>query len=462
MKKMSRRTFLKTSAAGAASLAALSVAMPSIASSASPNSKLSIAFIGVWGQARETMNGMKDEQFYAFCDVNESNIARADKVYSKMKAKHFTDYRKMLEEVSDKIDAVVVSTPDHTHAPASIMAMKMGKHCYCEKPLAHSVWEARQMQLVAADKNLVTQLGTQPNSYDNYYQVVEFVKSGLIGEVKEVHVWTKTGDATGYVVGVGGVKDVGMPLGNGWGQVPTQKLPPAMPVPKDLDWDLWIGTAQSVPYNTCYVPANWRRWWAFGSGQLGDFGCHYMNLPFWALDLTDCRTVEAKGPAVNPYACPEWLRVKYTFPARRNFPACDFYWYDGHEIPEIDEICKKHGVPIASSGILFVGSQGCIFANYRKHDLYPLEKFRDFKPTPPWIPRSIGHYAEFVAACKENDPSLAKCPFSYAGRLTESVLLGNVAYRSGKKLCWDPQHLTTNNAQADAFIKPAYRKGWEF
>ncbi len=459
MKKVSRRTFLK---AGAASLTALSVQIPSIASSASPNSKLNLAFIGVWGQARETMRGMKEEQFYAFCDVSSKNLDLAAKAYPQMKARSYSDYRKMLEEISDKIDAVVVSTPDHTHAPASIAAMKLGKHCYCEKPLAHSVWEARQMQLIAADKRLVTQLGTQPNSYNNYYQVVEYIQSGLIGEVKEVHVWTKTGDATGYVAGVGGVKDVGMPLGVGWGQDPSQKLPAPMPVPAELNWDLWLGTSNFVPYNLCYVPANWRRWWAFGSGQLGDFGCHYMNLPFWALDLTDCRTVEASGPAVNPFACPEWLRVKFTFAARRNFPACDLYWYDGHDIPEIDEICVKNGVPTASSGILFIGSRGCLFANYQKHDLFPKEKFTNFKPAAPWIPRSPGHYAEFIDGCKANDPSLAKCPFAYGGRLTESVLLGLVSYRSGKKLHWDPQHLTTGISSADALLKPAYRKGWEF
>ncbi len=458
--KITRRSFIHRSAAAVAGTWAISnLSAPAIASSANINSKLNLAFIGVWGQARATMNEMKDEKYLAFSDVKAQNLDSAGQLYPG--AKHYADYRKMLEENEKNIDAVIVSTPDHTHAPASVMAMRMGKHCYCEKPLAHNLYECRLMQTISCEKKLVTQMGTQPNAYPNYYDVVELVKGGTIGTVREVYVWTKTGNTTGYVKGVGGDIEVGMPLGNGWGQTANQVLPPEQPVPEGLNWDLWVGSTPFVPYNKCYVPANWRRWWAFGSGQLGDFGCHFMNLPFWALDLTDCSTVEAWGPKVNPYACPESLKVKYTFRARRNFPACTFYWFDGNQIPEIDALLKKYNINNYGNGILFIGSRGLLYANYNKCELYPKDKFQGYTKPESWIPRSESHYKEFLEGCRNNDPSLTKCPFSYAGRLTETVLLGTVAYRSGKKLQWDPVNLTTNEPEANKFIKPAYRQGWE-
>ncbi|MDD3585558.1 MAG: Gfo/Idh/MocA family oxidoreductase [Thermoguttaceae bacterium] len=436
-RSMSRRQFLHTAALGSVAISAF--ATPAICSSKSPNSKLSLAFIGVGGQARSTMGQMKDENYYALCDVSKLNLDKAAAKWPD--AKKFADYREMLAKDADKIDVVVVSTPDHTHAPASIAAMKLKKHCYCEKPLAHNLGECRAMQDTARKNKLVTQLGTQPNAFENYYKVVEWIQSGIIGEVREVHVWTQTGDATGYVVGVGGTKDVGIPLGTGWGQRADQPLPTGQAVPETLNWDLWLGTAQTLPYHPCYVPANWRRWWAFGSGQLGDFGCHFMNLPFWALNLTDCRTVEAWGPKVNPYACPEYLKVRYTFPIRRNFPACTLTWYDGANLPEVDSLLAKYKIPAKRNGMLFVGNDGVLFANYQEHEVYPIDKFQKaFKPSP-WIPRSKSHYTEFLNACRENDPSMTKCPFSYGGRLTETILLGTISYRTGKKLTWDADNL---------------------
>ncbi|MBE6428192.1 MAG: Gfo/Idh/MocA family oxidoreductase [Planctomycetaceae bacterium] len=319
---LSRRNFLRASAlstiSAAAALKTGSVAIPAFCQTANANEKLNLAFIGVWGQARETMSQMKAENFYAFCDVDERRLGMASKVYPG--TKNYLDYRKMLEELDDKIDAVVVSTPDHSHAPASVMAMKMKKHCYCEKPLAHEVYEARRMANVAAEMKVATQMGTQPNSWPNYYETEEIVKSGAIGKIKEVHVWTCTGNTTGYVKGVGGNVDVGMALGNGWGQPSSQEKPGEQPIPQGLDWDLWVGPAKFMPYNECFVPANWRRWWNFGSGQLGDFGCHYMNLPIRTLQLLNAKTISAQGPAVNPYACPEWLRVQYTSTPRTSSP----------------------------------------------------------------------------------------------------------------------------------------------
>ncbi|MDO4571211.1 MAG: Gfo/Idh/MocA family oxidoreductase [Planctomycetia bacterium] len=456
MKKSNRRQFLRRSAtasiAAIAGLRSLSVAAPAFCSNAAPNEKLNLAFVGVWGQARTTMGEMQGENFYALCDVDENRLGKAAQNWSD--AKKFNDYRKMLETLDDKIDAVVVSTPDHSHAAPSVQAMRMKKHCYCEKPLAHDVRECRVMQDVAAEMKVATQMGTQPNSWPNYYETEELVKSGAIGTVSEVHVWTQTGDATGYIQGVGGKKDVGIPLGVGWGMRPDQMLPEGQPIPQGLDWDLWLGPAEAVPYHDCFFPGNWRRWWRFGSGQLGNFGCHYMNLPVRTLGLLNCRTVEAWGPAVNSFACPEYLRVKY------EFPNCTLWWYDGASLPELAVVLNKYQIPAKKSGILFVGSEGCLYANYTEHILYPEAQYADFKAPEPFIPRSVGHYKEFLDACKANDPKLARCPFSYAGRLTETALLGTLAYRTGEKLEWDAENFRTNSQNANELLATTYRKGW--
>lgn len=454
---LSRRSFLKQSALA---FAASNVAMPAFCESKNPNEKLNLAFVGVWGQARETMANMRSENIYALCDVDARRLGMSAEVYKG--AKHYADYRKMYEELANQIDAVIVSTPDHSHAPASVQAMKMKKHCYCEKPLAHEVYEARRMAQIAAENHLATQLGTQPNAYNNYYETEELVKSGAIGKVKAVHVWTCTGNTTGYVKGVGGNVDVGMPLGCGWGQDPSQEMPPEQPVPAGLDWDLWVGPAKKLPYNEVYVPANWRRWWNFGSGQLGDFGCHYMNLPIRTLQLLNAKTVKTKGPAVNKWACPEWLRVEYTFHSANEWavPGITLNWYDGAKIPEMEAICAEHKIPYRGNGILFIGTEGDLYANYNEHTLYPEEKYADFKAPDPFIPRSIGHYKEFLEAIKQNNPKLARCRFSYGGRLTETVLLGVVSYRSGTSFEWDPNNFRTDSPEANEYLQRVYREGW--
>ena len=461
---LTRRVFLKKSALSAAgisaALASQNFPAPAFSQTANANEKLNLAFVGVWGQARETMGNMRSENFYALCDVDSKRLGMAAQRYPG--AKHYADYRKMLEEL-DQIDAVIVSTPDHSHAPASLQAMRMKKHCYCEKPLAHEVIEARRMAEVAAENNLATQLGTQPNAYANYYETEEIVKSGAIGKVKEVHVWTCTGNTTGYVQGVGGRRDVGIPLGIGWGQPANQTLPPAgQTIPQELNWDLWLGPAKQTEYHECYVPANWRRWWNFGSGQLGDFGCHYMNLPIRTLQLLNAKTVKAQGPAVNAYACPEWLRVQYTFQSANEFaaPGITLNWYDGKSIPEIAKLLEEHKIPFRGNGILFVGTEGDLFANYNEHTLYPETKYADYKTPEPFIPRSIGHYKEFLEACRQDKPELCRIPFSYGGRLTETVLLGIVAYRSGEAFEWDPENFRTTSAAANALLERPYRDGW--
>ncbi len=396
----------------------------------SPNEKLSIAGIGVGGQGAWNIGNCAGENIVALCDVDDR---RAGKTFEKFpKAKRYRDFRKMLEEMANQIDAVVVATPDHTHAPPAVMAMKMGKHCYCEKPLAHCVAEVRTMIEVAKEKKLATQMGTQIHAGTNYRRVVELVQSGAIGQVEEVHVWH--------------------PVAYGGGDRPRE----TPPVPPELDWDLWLGPAPYRPYHPCYLPGSWRSWWDFGSGGLGDFGCHYMDLPFWALKLRHPTTVEAEGPPVHPERTSPGLIVRYEFPARDGLPPVRLTWYDGGKQPPL---LKEKDVPAWNAAVLFVGSKGMLIADYSRHQLLPEKQYADFKRPAPTIPDSIGHHAEWLRACRTGEPTT--CNFDYSGTLTEAVLLGNVSYRVGKKLYWDPVGLKAVGCpEADVYIRKPYRQGW--
>jgi predicted dehydrogenase len=332
------------------------------------------------------------------------------------------------------IEAVTVSTPDHVHAPASVLAMKTGRHVYCEKPLAHSVYEARVMAKVAAKEQRATQMGTQiHNTGRNYRNVVEVIRSGAIGKVREAHSW----------------------VGKAWGG--GERPEEGQPVPSYIDYDLWLGPAPERPYHSVYLPGNWRRWWDFGNGTLGDMGCHHLDLPFWALSLRYPETVEAEGPPVHPETAPTWIQVQWQFPSRAGMPPVLLHWHDGGKRPPQFEEGK---LPRWGDGTLFVGEDGrMLLADYGRYVLLPEEKFRDFKPPPHSIPDSPGHHAEWIQACKTGKPTT--CNFEYSGRLTETVLLGTVAYRTGKRLEWDPIELkATNCPEASRYIRRKYRKGW--
>jgi hypothetical protein len=338
----------------------------------------------------------------------------------------------MIDKEADNIDAVVVATADHNHAPASIRAIRAGKHVYCEKPLTHTVHESRVIAEAAKKHGVATQLGTQIHAGDNYRRVVEVIQSGAIGDVTKVHVW----------------------VGKAWGggeRPDTGQAPPS-----NLNWDLWLGPAQERPYLAGrYHPAQWRRWWEFGTGTLGDMACHYMDLPFWALNLKFPTYCEAKGPKVHPETCPLGLVVRLKFPARGNMGPVDFTWYDGNLIPR-----EIEGERVPGSGVMFIGTEGMMFANYGSYRLFPAEKFTGFKAPEQTIPKSIGHHAEWIKACKEGTPTT--CNFDYSGALSESVLLGNVAFRVGKPLDWDAKKLkATNCPAADQYIRKEYRDGWE-
>jgi predicted dehydrogenase len=431
--QLNRRQFLRKSAvAGAAGLAA------SPASAAffkrqgreqSANDKLNIGVIGTANRALGNIRGVEGENIVALCDVDENFLAAAALRFPK--AAKFVDFRDLLDHRG--LDAVVISTPDHTHTVATVAALKAGLHVYCEKPLTRTVSEARIVRETARGKGLATQMGNQIHAGTNFRRVVELIQTDAIGPVHEVHVW------------VGTVYQA-MPR-------PIE----IVPVPAYLHYDLWLGPAQYRPYHPDYVPFKWRHWWAFGGGTLADFGCHYMDLPFWALGLQHPLTVESEGPLPHPEGPPEWQIVRYDFPARNQQPPVRLTWYQGpRRPPHFDQgILPKWG-----NGVLFIGAKGMLIADYSKHQLLPESTFAGFQPPTPFIPDSIGHHAEWIQACKHGGGTT--CNFEYGGLLTEAVLLGNVSHRlGGRRIEWDAAQLkATNLPEADRFLQHDYRRGW--
>ena len=428
--KLTRRRFLQTTSAGVAVVTSGVWSQLPAADSKSPNGKLNLACVGTANRAGDDINGVKGENIVALVDIDDNYLNKAKSTFKD--ARGYNDYREMLDKEKGKIDACVIGTADHQHAPAAIRAIRNGLHVYVEKPLTHTVTEARILAEAAKKHGVVTQMGTQIHAEENYRRVVEMIQAGTIGNVTEVHVW----------------------VGKGWGggeRPTTEDAPPAT-----LHWDLWLGPAPVRPFAVGrYHPANWRRWWDFGQGTLGDMACHYMDLPFWALKLRHPTTCEAEGPPVHAETCPLGLTVRYQFPERDGLSACKLTWYDGNMIPK-----EVAGERVPGAGVMFVGSEGKMYADYGNYRLFPAEKFANFKPPAPSIPRSIGHHAEWIKACKDGSPTT--CNFDYSGALTESVLLGNVAYRTGKKLEWDAKTLkATNCPEADKYLTKQYRAGWE-
>lgn len=424
---LTRRRFLVTTAKAAAATRILSYAGPAWA--ASPNEKLNVAVVGIHNQGRFNLDNVAHENVVALCDVDEILLAEAAKAHPK--AKLFHDYRRLLEE--NNLDAVVVATPDHTHAVITAGALSSGRHAYCEKPLARTIQETRVITDLARRHNRVTQIGTQIHAGTNYRRVVELVQSGAIGEVREVHVW------------VGG--------GFGGKKRPTE----TPPVPAGLHFDLWLGPAPERPYHPDYLPFTWRNWWAFGGGTLADLGCHHLDLSHWALNLRWPHRVKiVDGPTPDPECPPPWLIVEYQHGARALQPPVTLRWYHGDKRPPqfAQGLLPKWG-----NGTLFVGSKGMLLADYGSHRLLPETNFAGFTPPKPFIPDSIGHHREWTEACKRGGPTT--CAFDYSGPLTETVLLGNVAHRTGRELVWDPAQLrATNCPEADEFIRFQGRAGW--
>jgi predicted dehydrogenase len=439
MSRINRRRFLQSSAA----LAAASYFVdPAAAAQPGGNERVRVAIIGVAGQGGWNLGQVVATnlaEIVALCDVDDPRAAAARKAHPK--AAYFNDYRQMLDKQKD-IQAVLIATPDHHHALAAVPAMRAGKHVYCEKPLAHSVHEVRVMMATAAKQRVVTQMGTQiHNTGDNYRRVVEIVQAGVLGPIRRVHVWCNRRPDEMFLVKEN------------------------TPVPEGLHYDLWLGPAPQrgwPPYRRGAHPLpqfDWRWWWDFGGGVLADMACHFMDLPHWALNLRYPTTVAGTGRVVHKgdNTVPSLLQVDYEYPARGNSPPVHLTWYHGVQGPDLDGKITHQGFP---NGVLFEGEKGRLLADYGQHRLLPEERFRDFQPPKPSIARSPGHHREWLQKILKNDTDTT-CNFDYSGALTETVLLGNVAYRAGGKLQYDSTTgRVTNNADAAQYLQREYRKGW--
>ena len=397
----------------------------------SANEKLNLGIIGVAHQAQYDMNNVASENIVALCDVDDAYLAAAKQKFPA--AKTYNDFRRLLDQRD--IDAVVVATPDHTHAVAAAAALRSGRHVYCEKPLTRTISECRVVTELARKHKLITQIGTQIHSGGNYHQVVELIQSAAIGPVNEVHVWV---NAT-Y-----GGKDA------------PSDFPP---VPAGLHYDLWLGPVAPHPYSPEYVPAKWRNWWAFGGGALADFGCHFLDLPHWALGLRAPLSAEVvDGPAPHRDSTPPYLIVRYEYPALPGqSQPLKLTWYHGGKKPSLLPAGLSDKWP---SGVLFIGTKGTLLSDYTRHVILHEANFADYAEPASINSDFTQHHRDWLHAIKTNQS--APSDFAYSGPLTEAALLGNVAFRAGCKLEWDTKNLRAKNCPAaDEFIHHQYRQGWK-
>lgn len=434
-RRANRRDFLKQASLFGAGF--LVVSSRVLAKGQSPNEKLNIGIVGVAGRGGGNMQAVAGENIAALCDVDDNKLAAAAKQFPQ--AQTYNDWRKMLDQKD--LDAVVCSSAEHTHALVCIGALRRGLHVYCEKPIAHSVEEAQlvRQEYLKVKNKVATQQGTQIHAGDNFRRVVELVRGGAIGTVREVHNWCSR-----------------VPLG------PRTRPTETPPIPSHLHWDLWLGPAPERPYHPTYFAGGclwWDKWWDFGHGTIGGMGPHITDLGCWALDLDLATTIEADSDPKggHPETYPEWLTVRWEYPACGTRPPVTVFWYDGVKLPPSPpdvELANWGGL-----GMLFVGDKGQLLANYDAHVLLPKKHFEGFVPPEPSIPRSIGHHQEWIQGAKTGAPT--PCNFDYGGKMTENLLAGVVSCRVKQKLEWDSQNLrATNCPDADRFIRKQYREGW--
>jgi predicted dehydrogenase len=435
---MKRRTFLRTAATAAVGFQIV----PRFArgqGQPQPGAKLNIAGIGIGGQGGGDLNEMKGENIVALCDVDSIKAHGTFNAFPK--AERFQDYRVMLEKRKD-IEAVMIATPDHMHAPIALAALRAGKHVYVEKPMAHTIEEARLMTKVAQETGLVTQMGNNGHAGEGLRLTREWIQAGAIGTVREVHGWS---DRPGK-----------------WWQQPTQRPTNIMPVPATLDWDLWLGAAPERPYHSAYHPFAWRGWFDFGTGALGDMAVHNLDPAFYALDLPAPSAAEAQSSDLGQESYPAWQIIRFEFAARGAQPALKLFWHDGGKLPEkpadfADEI------DLEDNGILFRGDKGTMLCGgwSGAPKLFPASRREEFRLPPKTIPRSIGHRAEWIQACKDKKPEDAKAGFAYSGPFTEALLVGNLAVRLEKRIEWDAANMRAVNApEAESLIHKQYRAGF--
>jgi predicted dehydrogenase len=494
-----RREFLKdTTLAGVGFWVAGGV---TLADSKSPNEKLNFACIGVGGKGDSDSSHVgRLGNVVAICDIDDDTLNKKAEEFPK--AKKYHDFRKMFDEMGKEIDAVTVSTPDHTHAIASITAMKLGKHVYCQKPLTHSVYEARLMRETAARHKVATQMGNQGTASNGLRDAVEIIRAGAIGPVHEVHVWTNRPiwpQGAEAILKVSTARTAALAALHG--SLPSTLQGPS--VPKHVHWNLFLGPARERPYDPIYHPFNWRGWWDFGTGALGDMACHTANMAFMALKLGYPTSVEARSDDINPETYPMWARITFQFPARDGMPPVKLIWYEGNQSgrrvqPPTQYVRRREfrgnrgrgrsqqsdnetllagwlekngrllpqGQTLAGSGSLLVGEKGILFSpdDYGEtFQLLPKKDFEGYQKPPKTLPRNgkgdLGQKAEWVAAIRGGSPALSN--FNYSALLTEAILLGDVAMRVGKKLEWDgPNMQVTNHSEAEQYIKPHFRQGW--
>ncbi len=427
----SRRQFLKKSAvvAGGVWLASPTAS----ATTRSANEKLNIACIGVGGRGSANVGGVSSENIIAMCDVDESKAGRRFQEFNK--AGKFKDYRVMFDKLGKQIDAVVISTPDHTHFHPARQAMMEGKHVYCEKPLAHSAWEIRQLTRIAQKMDVATQLGNQRHANAGMARAVEAVQAGIVGDIKEVYC----------------------AISSSRGMPPMPKEYPA--IPSHLDWDLWQGPVAKTKYAPDYVPYKWRFWWDYGTGETGNWGCHILDIPYWALGLKHPTRIDLdEVPAtesIDSHRTPKSMQTRLEYKAENGHNAVVLHWWQG----SLDSVFAKHNAP-KYGNTLFVGENGTISAGFDGYKA-KLNDGSEPKAPPQSIPKSPGFYREWINACKGGPRST--CDFvNYSGALSEAVLLANAAFRSGDGFNWDaPSFKPQGNTKVSEYIRPEFAKGWE-
>jgi predicted dehydrogenase len=420
--------------------------------------KLNFACIGIKGKGDSDANNAADYgNIVAICDIDDDYLAqKANQDDGRFKkAQKFNDFRELITKLGDKIDAVTVSTPDHTHAVASVMAMKSGKHVYCQKPLTHSVHEARTMREIARKFKVCTQMGNQGTAGDRFRTSVELLRAGGLGTVKEVHIWTDR--PTGY-----------------WKQSPqVTKRPAPGKAPKNVHWDLFLGPAPERPYAGGYHPFAWRGWRDFGTGALGDMACHISNMPFMGLELGTPTSISAESEAPNPETYPGWARVTFEFPAKGKRAALKLIWYEGSKngklvLPPV-ELLQGKFKGFSKGGSLIVAEKATLYSRDDYGDDRQLlgKDVKDIKLPEKSLPRRGGdrdqqQKGEWVDAINKKDPKIALSNFDYAALLTETVLLGNAAILAGKKLEYDGEKgQFTNLSEANKYLRRDYRTGWK-
>ncbi|HID21726.1 MAG TPA: Gfo/Idh/MocA family oxidoreductase [Planctomycetaceae bacterium] len=440
--QLTRRQCLKSAAA----VSAFWILPSGLAHSYAANEKVNIGIIGAGGRGGANLKGVSGENIVALCDVDRNRLGAAARRHEK--AHTYTDYRELLDK-EKTLDAVVVSTPDHMHAPISVRAMRQGLHCYCEKPLTHAVAEARLMTQIAAEKKLSTHMGTASRGHEQTVRAVEVIRSGALGQVTEAHFWTNR------------------PI---WPQG-FSRPPGNDPIPESLDWNSWVGSAPMRPYKErwpqghpvyklppnqrrgglVYHPFVWRGWWDFGTGALGDIAPHMWSPVYWGLELrapVSVEIVEVSGPTQEMFPAASILQFQFNTQDGRSVK---IFWYDGGKKPSADLVGLKN---VPDGGYLIVGTKATIGTGQKSTG--------DFPDVPKTLRRYGDMYSEWIAGIKQGDPDRPSCPFSYAGPLTEAYLLGNIALKVGQRIEWDAEGMrVTNCPEANQYVRREYRKGWE-